>query len=274
LSRPSASKESAVSPAPVPEANPIAEPTREEFCTLLMSSAQENTLPIGFFVNLIWQESRFIRTAVSAAGALGVAQFMPAVAESLGVDNPFDPRKALPASARLLRMLHIRFGNLGLAAAAYNAGPKRIADWLAKRSPLPKETRDYVLTITGRPAEHWMAGPPPPIAFQVPRRVPCFDVASFSAAVKPADASPHREAVAAIKVPERKFAQEARATKRNSRKRHSARAGTTKHPSDVRIANRAARFRTAHRRIYGNEHISKRGQQSRIAALQQQRSVD
>ena len=147
--------------APAPGADAIAAPSHEEFCTLLMSAAEENLLPIGFFANLIWQESRFVRTAISSAGALGVAQFMPAVAESVGLRNPFDPREALPASARLLRVLHAQFGNLGLAAAAYNAGPKRVLDWIAKRSRLPQETRNYVLSITGRPAEHWTASRPP-----------------------------------------------------------------------------------------------------------------
>jgi transglycosylase-like protein with SLT domain len=196
--------------APAPGADAIAAPSHEEFCSLLMSAAEENLLPIGFFANLIWQESRFVRTAVSSAGALGVAQFMPAVAESVGLRNPFDPREALPASARLLRVLHTQFGNLGLAAAAYNAGPKRVLDWIAKRSRLPQETRNYVLSITGRPAEHWTASRPPPIQFPVPARVPCHRVASFSAVVQVADASPPRESVP---TPRSRGAQEARVSR-------------------------------------------------------------
>lgn len=148
-------------------------PSEEELCDLLMSAAEENSLPAGFFINLIWQESRFIRTAVSSAGALGVAQFMPAVARQLGVGNPFNPREAVPASARLLNELHRQFGNLGLAAAAYNAGPKRVSDWVAKRSRLPRETRDYVRIITGRPAEHWTITPGLPIDMPISARVPC-----------------------------------------------------------------------------------------------------
>ena len=63
--------------------------------------------------------------------------------------------KALPASAKFLRKLRDDFGNLGLAAAAYNAGPGRIQKWLAKESELPRETRDYVRIITGTKAEDW-----------------------------------------------------------------------------------------------------------------------
>src|SRR3979411_3227335 len=130
--------------------------SREELCSLLASSAEDNALPVAFFVRLIWQESGFDSRSVSSAGALGVAQFMPEVAQELGVSDPFDPREAVPASAQLLRGLHAKFGNLGLAAAAYNAGPGRVLSWLKKRSGLPKETRNYVQIITGVPAEHWI----------------------------------------------------------------------------------------------------------------------
>jgi soluble lytic murein transglycosylase-like protein len=147
---------------------------QKKFCSLLASSAQNNDLPVEFFVSLIWQESRFQPRAVSPAGAVGVAQFMPAVAQNLGVDDPFDPQEALPASARLLRTLRAQFGNLGLAAAAYNAGPKRVLDWLAKRSRLPKETRDYVQIITGLPAENWSSAKPRSVDYRVPAKAPCF----------------------------------------------------------------------------------------------------
>lgn len=151
-----------------------------ELCSNLVEVAQANALPLGFFANLIWQESRFEREAISTAGAMGIAQFMPDVADRLGLDA-FDGREALPASARLLRTLAERFGNLGLAAAAYNAGPKRVADWLAQRAGLPKETRDYVSQITGKPVEEWRGVKNKPVVFSVPRPVPCHRTAQFSA---------------------------------------------------------------------------------------------
>ena len=58
--------------------------------------------------------------------------------------DPFDPEQAIPAAASLLHDLSLRFGNLGLAAAAYNAGPNRVSAWLERRGGLPAETRDYV----------------------------------------------------------------------------------------------------------------------------------
>ena len=82
-------------------------------------------------------------------------QHMPGTAQERHLDDPFDPEQAVPASAALLSELSARFGNLGLAAAAYNAGPNRVANWIAGHSGLPLETQDYVDRITGRSAEEW-----------------------------------------------------------------------------------------------------------------------
>jgi soluble lytic murein transglycosylase-like protein len=153
--------------------------SNREICTTLVKVAQANALPVGFFTNLIWRESNFDHFAVSRVGAMGIAQFMPDVADRMGLDDAFDARDALPASGKLLRTLRTRFGNLGLVAAAYNAGPKRVADWLEQRSELPKETRDYVSIITGRPAEQWR-GKARANVFNVPRHVPCHRSEEFS----------------------------------------------------------------------------------------------
>src|SRR5436305_5017822 len=151
----------------------------QELCTTLVEVARSNDLPLGFFTNLIWRESRFDHDAISPVGAMGIAQFMPDVAEKLSLDA-FDSRSALPASGRLLRALRARFGNLGLAAAAYNAGPKRVFDWLGGRSSLPKETQDYVYLITGRLAAHWQTVKSQAVVYRVPRYVPCHRLPSFT----------------------------------------------------------------------------------------------
>jgi hypothetical protein len=124
-------------------------------CRLIESSARTQSLPVAFLTRLIWQESSFRPNTISPAGAQGIAQFMPKTADERGLANPFDPEEAIPKSAGLLADLKQRFGNLGLAAAAYNAGPARVANWLAGHGNLPAETRDYVLTITRRPVEDW-----------------------------------------------------------------------------------------------------------------------
>ena len=118
-------------------------------------SARTQSLPVAFLTRLIWQESSFRLNTISPAGAQGIAQFMPKTADERGLANPFDPEEAIPKSAELLADLKQRFGNLGLAAAAYNAGPLRVANWLAGHGNLPAETRDYVLTITRHPVEDW-----------------------------------------------------------------------------------------------------------------------
>ena len=89
-----------------------------KICDALAAAAGENNLPVDFFARLIWQESRFDPTAVSRAGAQGVAQFMPATANSRGLADPFDPIESIAHSAKLLSDLRRELGNLGLAAAA------------------------------------------------------------------------------------------------------------------------------------------------------------
>jgi len=84
---------------------------------------------------------------------------MPGTARWRGLSDPFEPTEALYESARWLGELRDQFGNLGLAAAAYNAGPRRVRDWIAGRGQLPRETRAYVRIITGRAAEEWVGVP-------------------------------------------------------------------------------------------------------------------
>ncbi|WP_331291836.1 MULTISPECIES: lytic transglycosylase domain-containing protein [Methylobacterium] len=124
---------------------------------LIAAAAAANGLPSDFFLRLLRQESGLNPNAVSPVGALGIAQFMPGTAAERGLRNPFDPLEAIPKSAELLREHRARFGNLGLAAAAYNAGPQRVRGWLEGRSGMPAETRDYVARITGRTVEEWAA---------------------------------------------------------------------------------------------------------------------
>jgi uncharacterized membrane protein YeaQ/YmgE (transglycosylase-associated protein family) len=160
---------------------PIIPRSREEICNALSKAARRNDLPTPYFIRLLYQESNFKPGAMSSAGALDIAQFMPETAADRGLDNPFDPLQAIPASARLLRDLYQRFGNLGLAAAAYNAGPRRVADWLASKSQLPQETQEYVKTITGWPAERWTVAQVGSPAVKLPQDAPCQEVAGLLA---------------------------------------------------------------------------------------------
>lgn len=124
-------------------------------CDLIDTHARRHGIPSEFFARLIWKESRFDSNAISPAGAQGIAQFMPGTAAMRGLADPFDMEQAIPASARYLGELKADFGNLGLAAAAYNAGENRVARWLSSGGFLPLETEAYVLAIMGEPADNF-----------------------------------------------------------------------------------------------------------------------
>ena len=148
----------------VAEPHGVEETVEQALCRLIDTAAGQRHLPAGFLTRLIWQESSFRSRVVSPAGAQGIAQFMPGTARERGLADPFDPEQAIPASAALLAELRDRFGNLGLAAAAYNGGPARVAAYIAGTGGLPFETEGYVLAITGRTAGDWLAGLKTPMA--------------------------------------------------------------------------------------------------------------
>jgi soluble lytic murein transglycosylase-like protein len=135
----------------------------DSICLMIESAARANTLPLEFFARVIWQESRFRADAIgpltrSGGRAQGIAQFMPGTAAERGLLDPLDPIQALPKSAEFLAELRREFGNLGLAAAAYNAGPRRVREWLAGTGTMPAETRHYVAAITGASIDEWASG--------------------------------------------------------------------------------------------------------------------
>jgi hypothetical protein len=134
--------------------------TNDSICLMIEASAKSYDLPVDFFARIIWQESHFQAGAVgpvtrSGERALGIAQFMPGTAAERRLLDPFNPVEALPKSAEFLAELRRQFGNLGLAAAAYNAGPQRLRDFLSGARPLPAQTRNYVMAVTGRAVDDW-----------------------------------------------------------------------------------------------------------------------
>lgn len=129
-------------------------------CLMIEAAARTNGLPVDFFARVIWQESRFQPDVVGpltrgGERAQGIAQFMPTTAAERRLSEPFNPVEALPKSGEFLAELRNEFGNLGLAAAAYNAGPQRVREFVAGLHDLPAETRNYVRAITGRSVDDW-----------------------------------------------------------------------------------------------------------------------
>jgi soluble lytic murein transglycosylase-like protein len=124
----------------------------------LVALAQQDAIKYGispyYFVRQINAESGFNPNAYSPAGAIGIAQFIPSTAASLGV-NPYDPVSALDGAARLMASLSNQFGgDYAKALAAYNAGAGAVqnavrnggANWLYL---MPYETQMYINKIMG-----------------------------------------------------------------------------------------------------------------------------
>lgn len=124
-------------------------------CMRIEHQALKWNLPPGFFARLIWLESRFNPNAISHKGAEGIAQFIPSTARIRHLKDAFDYASAIDASAHFLSDLRDASGNLGLAAASYNAGSSRVERWRRKNSYLPDETKNYVRYITGFHAREW-----------------------------------------------------------------------------------------------------------------------
>ena len=112
------------------------------------AAENRHRLPLGLLDALIWTESRYNPMALSHAGAVGLAQLMPATAGDLGVANRYDPIANIEGGARYLRQMLDRFGSVHLAVAAYNSGPNAVAR--AKGIPLNGETPNYVRNVLRR----------------------------------------------------------------------------------------------------------------------------
>jgi soluble lytic murein transglycosylase-like protein len=128
--------------------NFAAVPAREAYEHIIQEAADKFDLNPALIRSVIETESAFDASAVSPAGATGLMQLMPAVAENLGVENLLDPRENIMGGAQLLRELHDRYhGNLPLVLASYNAGVTAVARFGRRIPPFP-ETQAYVKRVT------------------------------------------------------------------------------------------------------------------------------
>ncbi|WP_127902878.1 lytic transglycosylase domain-containing protein [Solirhodobacter olei] len=119
---------------------------RGAYLALARASAEAHGVPVDLFLRLVQEESGWSMAAVSAKGAIGLAQLMPETAARLGIDI-HDPKQNLEGGARYLRMMYDRYGSWRLAVAAYNAGPDAVDS--AHGVPAYAETRAYVTAILG-----------------------------------------------------------------------------------------------------------------------------
>ena len=108
-------------------------------------AAHRHGVAPALILAVIQAESAFRAAAVSSRGAVGLMQLMPDTADALGISDPFDPIENISGGTRYLSYCLARFGNTGLALAAYNAGPERVS----AHGGLPpwRETRQYVQRV-------------------------------------------------------------------------------------------------------------------------------
>jgi soluble lytic murein transglycosylase-like protein len=130
-------------PAPATDCEPLA---AADVDSLVGQAAKREEVDAGLLHSVIQQESGFRPCAVSAKGAMGLMQLMPATATQLGVDDPFNPQQNVDAGARFLKQLLATYGgDASLALAAYNAGSAKVSD--AGGIPFIPETVDYVRRV-------------------------------------------------------------------------------------------------------------------------------
>lgn len=123
-------------------------PPELQYEDLIQEAARRYAISPDLVRAVIRAESAFDAMAVSAAGAQGLMQLMPALSQELGVRDPFDPRENVMAGTHYLAyLLDYHHGNLELALASYNAGPAAV-DRYNGVPPFP-ETQQYIKTITG-----------------------------------------------------------------------------------------------------------------------------
>jgi soluble lytic murein transglycosylase-like protein len=127
--------------------------TSLDYRQLARLDAQQNGISADLFERQINQESGFNPNAVSPAGAIGIAQFMPSTAQGLGI-NPYDAVQSLSGAASLMARYYTKYQSYDKVLAAYNAGTDTlntaISNWGGNwRACLPAETQRYITAIMG-----------------------------------------------------------------------------------------------------------------------------
>ncbi len=114
-----------------------------EYHEIIHEKANAYNIDPSLVKAVIKTESNYNSRAISRKGAMGLMQLMPSTANDLNVHNPFDPEENIEGGIKYLKYLLEKFnGNLTLALAAYNAGPKRVEKY--GYVPPITETKQYV----------------------------------------------------------------------------------------------------------------------------------
>lgn len=124
----------------------FAVPANQAYDEIIEEAAAKYEMDANLIRAVMQAESAFHPYVVSRAGAEGLMQLMPELADEMGVNNAFDPRDNIMGGVRYLkRLLDYHDGNIDLALASYNAGPGNVERYGG--IPPFRETRNYVKTI-------------------------------------------------------------------------------------------------------------------------------
>lgn len=140
-------------PSQVPTVTPTPDRAGQPFAEMINKATAQYGLPEHVLYELLRKESMTFNPNVvsgninSNKGAQGIAQFMPATAQSMGID-PLNPEQAIPGAADYLSQQMNSFGDMEKALAAYNAGPGNVRKY-GGIPPFP-ETQNYVRDVMGR----------------------------------------------------------------------------------------------------------------------------
>lgn len=116
------------------------------FGELIYKEAKKNNLPPELVAAVVQQESRFVPTAKSPAGARGLMQLMPRTGQWMGAKNLMNPAENVKAGTKYLKYLHERFdGNERMVIAAYNAGEGNVKRFGG--TPPFRETQKYLRNV-------------------------------------------------------------------------------------------------------------------------------
>ena len=116
----------------------------DEYAALIAAAAERWGVPPELLAAQINAESGFNPNAVSPAGAIGIAQFMPSTAQSMGV-NPRDPASAIDGMAHLMSNYFKKYGSWTDALVAYHDGPGGVGS----PGPAAQKYVDRILGVVG-----------------------------------------------------------------------------------------------------------------------------
>ncbi len=136
-------------------------------------------VPERWIREVMRQESAGRVGATSPVGAMGLMQVMPGTYAELRAryglgDDPYHPYDSIMAGAAYIREMYDLYGSPAFLAA-YNAGPRRLEDYLWSSRGLPGETRNYVARIGPNIMGHHpnrRAAPEIYAAAEIPLRIP------------------------------------------------------------------------------------------------------